>query len=227
MASLPLVVIRPEPGNRETVDRARAMGIDAHGFPLFEVVPLPWDAPSPDGFTGLLAGSANVFRHGGAMLERLRALPVHAVGAATADAARAAGFAVAQTGSGGLQPVVERLAAGRYLRLAGEERVPLLPPAGVLLETRVIYAVRALCLPPALQAILREGAIVALHSGEAAGHFAKETTESNLNRRAIAIACLAPRIGEMAGKGWLKTGIAPERTDHALLALALQMCQTV
>jgi uroporphyrinogen-III synthase len=78
-----------------------------------------------------------------------------------------------------------------------------------------------------LQAILREGAIVALHSGEAAGHFAKETTESNINHRAIAIACLAPQIGEMAGKGWLKTGIAPERTDHALLALALQMCQTV
>ncbi|KAJ8137313.1 hypothetical protein OY671_009474, partial [Metschnikowia pulcherrima] len=175
----------------------------------------------------LLAGSANVFRHGGPTSEPLRISPVHAVGAATADAARAAGFEVAQTGSGGSQPVVERLAAGRYSRLAGEERVPSSQPAGVLSETRVVYAVRALPLPPALQAISRKGAIVASHSGEAAGHFAKETTESNINHRAIAIACLAPRIGEMAGKGWLKTGIAPERTDHASSASALQMCQTV
>ncbi|QCI94928.1 uroporphyrinogen-III synthase [Novosphingobium sp. EMRT-2] len=227
MASLPLIVIRPEPGNRETVDRARAMGIDTYGFPLFEVAPLPWDAPSPAGFTGLLAGSANVFRHGGARLEQLRALPVHAVGATTADAARAAGFQVAEAGTGGLQPMVERLAAGRYLRLAGEERVPLLPPAGVSLETRVVYAVGALAFPPALRAILREGAVVALHSGEAARHFAQETTESNMNRHAISIACLAPRIAKMAREGWRKTGIAPERTDHALLALAFQMCQTV
>lgn len=227
MAGLPLIVIRPEPSNRETVDRARAMGIDARGFPLFEVAPLSWDAPSPDGFTGLLAGSANVFRHGGAGLEQLRALPVHAVGATTADAARAAGFQVAEAGTGGLQPMVECLAAGRYLRLAGEERVPLLPPAGVSLETRVVYAVRALAFPPALRTILREGAVVALHSGEAARHFAKETTESNINRRAIAIACLAPRIAEMAGEGWFNVGIASERTDDALLALASQMCQTV
>lgn len=227
MAGSPLIVIRPEPGNRETVDRARAMGIDARGFPLFAIAPLPWDAPPPEGFAGLLAGSANVFRHGGAMLDRLRALPVHAVGATTAEAARAAGFQVAQTGSGGLQPVAEHLAAGRYLRLAGEERVPLAPPSGVSLETRVVYAAHALPVPPALRTILREGAVVALHSGEAARHFARETTESDINHRAIAIACLAPRIGEMAGKGWLRTGIAPERTDNALLALALQMCQTV
>ena len=227
MAGLPLIVIRPEPGNRETVERARSMGIDARGFPLFEIAPLPWDAPSPEGFAGLLAGSANVFRHGGAMLERLRALPVHAVGATTAEAARAAGFHVAETGSGGLQPVVEHLVAGRYLRLAGEERVPLAPPAGVLLETRVAYAVRALPFPPALRAILRERAVVALHSGEAARHLAREITGSDISHRGIALACLAPRISEMAGEGWLKSGIAPERTDHALLALAFQMCQTV
>ena len=45
--------------------------------------------------------SANAIRHGGAGLERLRSLPVHAVGEATAAAAREAGFAVAGIGEGG------------------------------------------------------------------------------------------------------------------------------
>ncbi|MFC6911628.1 hypothetical protein ACFQGS_22980 [Novosphingobium lubricantis] len=62
------------------------------------------------------------------------------MGEATAAAARAAGFAVAQTGEGGLQPVVETLPPGHYLRLAGQDRVTLSPPGAVRIATQVVYA---------------------------------------------------------------------------------------
>ena len=62
----PLYVIRPEPGCAATMRAARAMGLEAHGFPLFEVRPLGWDAPPAASFDALLIGSANALRHGGA-----------------------------------------------------------------------------------------------------------------------------------------------------------------
>ena len=94
---------------------------------------MPWDAPSPTDFDGILVGSANVFRHGGKKLDKLTKLPVHAVGEATADAARAAGFLVGRTGRGGLQNLLDEL-DGRelhLLRLAGEDRVTLRLPDGI------------------------------------------------------------------------------------------------
>ncbi|OYW16215.1 MAG: uroporphyrinogen-III synthase [Novosphingobium sp. 12-64-8] len=223
----PLIVLRPEPGNAATTAAARDMGLETVPCPLFEIGPVEWQAPAPQGFSGLLAGSANVFRLGGPALASLRELPVHAVGAATAQAAQTAVFTVTFTGIGGLQPLVEGLAPGRYLRLAGAEHVPLLPPPGVEIETRVVYAAHALPLSPKAAMALEDGAVALFHSGEAARHFAAECERLELPRSAIALACLAPRIADLAGAGWRTVRIADERTDPALLALARAMCQTV
>ncbi len=222
----PLVVLRPEPGNAATTQAARALGLTVHAAPLFAMAPVAWAVPEPDDHAGLLAGSAALFRLGGVGLDALKGLPVHAVGAATAEAAQAAGFAVAETGEGGMEPLVARLSPGRYLRLAGERNVPLMPPAGVEVDTRVVYAARALDLPEDL-AVVVQGAVVALHSGEAAGHFSAECARLGIARGAVALACLAPRIAEKAGAGWQVVEVAETRTDEALLALAAQMCQTL
>jgi uroporphyrinogen-III synthase len=117
---VPLVVIRPEPGCSASVGAARAARMEAHGYPLFEVSAKSWEAVSPAGFDALLIGSANVFRHGGPGLRALTALPVLAVGETTAEAARAAGFTIAATGSGGLQKLLDTLPKNcrRVLRLA-------------------------------------------------------------------------------------------------------------
>lgn len=227
MAFSSVVVIRPEPGNAATVDAARALGLDALAFPLFAMASTPWNAPDPAGYRALLVGSANVFRLGGAGLSQLSALPVHAVGAATADAARAAGFLVEQTGEGGLQPLVEGLCPGRYLRLAGEKHVPLALPTDVTVEDIVVYAARGLPMPAALIAALAQPAVVLLHSGEAAQHFAAESARLGVDRQQTALVCLAPRIGTLAGLGWQRIEIAEQRSDHAVLALAAQICQTV
>ena len=227
MPAAPVVVIRPEPGNAATVAAARALGLTALAYPLFEMAPTVWDAPDPAPYQALLAGSANVFRLGGTGLNRLGALPVHAVGAVTAEAARAAGFSVAQTGEGGLQPLAETLPPGRYLRLAGEKHVPLALPEGVLVDDIVVYAARGIAMPPALVSALAKPAVVLLHSGEAALHFAAESDRLGVGRDHLALACLAPRIGAMAGPGWQHIEIAQTRSDHAVLALAVQMCETV
>lgn len=225
-APLPLVVIRPQPGNDATCAAVRQRGAQAAGFPLFEIVPVAWHVP--DGpFQAILAGSANVFRHAGANLRALHGTPVIAVGETTASAARDAGFTVSRVGEGGLQPVVATLPPGKYLRIAGEDRVALNLPAAVSVETVVAYAARKCPFPEALVAVLRSGAVVLLHSGEAARHFAAQCETLGVAKDRIGLACLAPRIATLAGDGWRCVGTSPARTDAMLLELGLRMCQTV
>lgn len=227
MTARPFIVIRPEPGCSATLSAARDLGLEAHGFALFAVGPVAWDVPDAADFDGLLAGSANVFRHGGEGIARLTALPVHAVGAATAEAARAAGFRVAQVGEGGLQVLAARLAPGNYLRLAGEDHVPLDPAKGARIESRIVYAARAVPMPSALVRLLAAPCVVALHSGEAARHFTTECEMHGVDRKQISLVVLAPRIAEMAGRGWDDVFISEQRTDTAMLELAERMCQTM
>lgn len=223
---IPLVVIRPEPGCAASVAAARELGLVAHGFPLFAVVPLAWEAPAPEHFDALLVGSANAFRHGGAALARFRGLPVHAVGAVTAAAAQDAGFAVAARGRGGLQAVLDAVPAGtRLLRLAGAERVDLVPPAGVKLAERVVYASQPRAMPPALAALLAGPAAILLHSAEAARHFAAECDRLCLSRAAIALATIGPRVTAAAGAGWRAIATAATPDEAALLAQARDLCQ--
>jgi uroporphyrinogen-III synthase len=227
MPSVPVVIIRPEPGNAATVAAAEALGLTALAYPLFEMAPTAWEPPDPAPYQALLAGSANVFRLGGGGLNGLCALPVHAVGAVTAAAARGAGFGMGQIGEGGLQPLAEMLPPGRYLRLAGEKHVPLVLPKGVEVDDIVVYAARAVPMPSTLVEALTEPAVVLLHSGEAALHFAAESARLGVRRNHLALACLAPRIGVLAKSGWQSIEIARIRNDQAVLALAVQMCETV
>lgn len=221
---MPVLVLRPEPGCSASVRAARELGLDARAAPLFAVEPREWTAPDAHGFDGLLVGSANAFRHGGPTLAALRGLPVHAVGEATAEAARAAGFTIALTGSGGLQGVLDKVPAGtRLLRLAGEERIALSVPDGVRMTELVVYASLPRPFDPAL---LTDGALILLHSAEAARHFASECARLGINRSAVALATIGPRVTSAAGGGWLQVETADKPSDAALLALARRMCQS-
>ncbi|MBH5322032.1 uroporphyrinogen-III synthase [Aurantiacibacter sediminis] len=221
-----IFAIRPEPGLQSTLQKARSRNLAIIGRPLFEVVPMSWEVPDAKDFDALLIGSANAFRHGGEGLESLKSLPVHAVGEATADAAREAGFAVAETGTGGLQKLVDS-AKGEvhFLRLAGEEHVTLGLPAKVKITTRVVYSVRTIPLTGSDEVSLRAGdPIVLLHSAKAAEHFASECDRRGLDRGAFALACIGPRVANAAGTGWKACKSAPQPDDDALLALADDMC---
>jgi uroporphyrinogen-III synthase len=228
--TVPLVVIRPEPGNAVTVADAGKLGLSTISAPLFVIEARPWDAPDPATIDGLLIGSANAVRHGGSALQNFVNKPVYAVGEATAQTARDAGLKVAQTGHGGLQELLDALGDKRLtlLRLTGEEHVPLTPPAGIELVTRIAYASVPQPMPDDLATALQAGAVVLLHSAAAARHFASECARLGLDRARIALAAFGPRIAEAAGpvasSGWRALETAPEPTDAALLALAQRMC---
>lgn len=224
--SRPLVIVRPGPGCGETLRAAEELGLEAIAAPLFAVEPVDWSAPEAADFDAILAGSANAFRHGGEELTALQGLPVHAVGQRTADAARAAGFHVANVGSGGLQVLLDSLPSPlRLLRLSGEARVDLRRADDITIAELVVYRAVPQSLSRNAMAAMSKGAVVALYSGEAARHFAAEVDRFGIERGQIAIAALAPRIADAAGEGWQAVRTAPQVTDDALLALAAEMCQ--
>lgn len=221
-----IFIIRPEPGLQSSLQAARDMALPAVGLPLFEVFPRQWDAPDASAFDGLLIGSANAMRYGGDALQAYVDLPVYAVGQATADVATEAGFSVASTGEGGLQNLLDGIDKPmRLLRLAGVERVALNVPKGTTITLREIYEVRALPITGSAQVGLRAGdPLVLLHSAAAAGHFANEVNRLGLDRAAIRIACIGPRVAQAAGSGWSDIQSAPQPSDAALLELARNMC---
>lgn len=201
--------------------------MEVHAFPLFEVTPRSWEAVAPDRYDALLIGSAMAFRHGGRGLGPLKRLPVYAVGEVTAAAAREAGFAVAASGSGSLQAMLGKLAPEhqRLLRLAGEERVTLALPKGVTVEDRVVYAATPREMPPELVTLLRDPAIIAVHSAEAVRHLSAQCVRHGIRRATLRLAVLSPRIMAAAGDGWGEVATVPFPEDKPLLALARQMCQ--
>ncbi len=219
-----IIAIRPQPGLARTLAAGRQVGLAIEGVALFEVRPLAWAPPPPGDFDALLIGSPNALRHGGARLADYRHLPVHAVGEETAQAARGAGFVVDRVGAGGLQGLLD--GAGeplRYLRLAGLAHVPLVAPPRASIATCLVYASAALPLPAALAEGLRAGALVLLHSGEAARHLAGECERLGVPRTSVALAALGQRIAEQAGPGWAAVASAPVPRESALLALVRDM----
>jgi uroporphyrinogen-III synthase len=211
---IPLVVLRPEPGASATAIQARAMGLEVRTIPLFEVAPLPWTAPDPGLFDAIVLTSANAIRHGGPELERLKSLPVHAVGAVTAAAARAAGFSVATIADGGLQamglPPNDKL-----LHLAGRDHLP----SGAAM-TIAVYDARPIASPVGLDALDRS--VAAVHSPRAGRRLAELVRD----RSAIAIAAISPAAAEACGFGWKSVEAAANPSESALLALAARLCES-
>ena len=220
---IPVIVIRPQPGCDASVAAARALGLAAHGYPLFAVRPLAWNPPDPAGFDALLIGSANALRHGGAALELYRGMPAYAVGETTAGEARAAGLDVVGIGEGGLQALLGQLQPGhrRLLRLAGQERIELEPPPGVTITERVTYASAPLPMPGELAAMLAEGALVLLHSAEAARHFAGQCEARAIPKSPHRARRTRPRIAEAAGSGWGASRQRPRPARSRIAGLGL------
>ena len=223
--TLPILAIRPEPGCSATVAAGAEAGLRIAGCPLIDLRPVEWRIPAGE-FDGVLLGSANALRHGGRLVNNLVDKPVYAVGKATADAAQQVGFTVARVGESGLQQLLETMGRERLrlLRLAGRERIGLNPPPGIAVETAVTYESIGLPLSSAAISILRNGALVLLHSAGAARQLASECDRLAIHRRDIELAALSPRIAEAAGPGWAALRAAVEPTEAALLALAREMC---
>ncbi|WBO22496.1 uroporphyrinogen-III synthase [Sphingomonas abietis] len=216
----PLLVLRPEPGASATVAAARAIGLAAIAAPLFTIRPLDWVPPTgrPQ---AILATSANALRHGGIGIAALIDLPLYAVGAATAEVARYAGFGRIIVGDGDADAILALASShgvASLLHLAGREHRATARP-GIAIERRIVYAADPLdALPEAARAAL-PGAIALLHSPRAAALFARLVDPAG-----IAIAAISAATLEAAGTGWRAHATAERPTDASLLAVAAKLC---
>lgn len=216
-----LFVLRPEPGACATVRQAAELGLDAIAMPLFAVEPLVWDVPDAAGFDALLLTSANAVRHGGEGLERLRALPVYAVGQATADAAREAAFEIASVGSAGAEQVLGSIDPHfRLLHLCGEERIQT--QASQVIAQVPVYRSAEIFPAPRLEPVV--GQVVAVHSPRAARRMAELAGEQEVDRSTVRVAAISEGAAVAAGTGWERCEAAAQPDSTTLLALAARLC---
>lgn len=222
MRSLPLIVLRPEPGASVTVGAARALGLDARACPLFAITPLTWTPPAADDFEALVLTSANAVRHAGAQLAQYAALPVHAVGAATAAAAREAGFRVVSDHDGGAQALLDGLGSVcRLLWLCGADRTAI-DPRGRTIAAVPVYAARAIDPPADFAALIVARSVALVHSARAGQRLADLVER----RSPVAIAAISHRAALACGSGWARVVAAERPGGEAVLELARRMCQT-
>lgn len=225
--TLKLLVLRPEPGASETSKRAAAMGLDPLLSPLFAIGPLDWTAPDAATFDAVVMTSANAARHGGSQLKLYRGLPVYAVGRATADAARAAGFLHVTAGEGGVADLIERLdpTHRRLLRLGGAHLTPAPAPGLTVCECAVYAATPAEALSPPAIAACRAGAVALLHSARAAALFGTLLDGAGVARGAVSILAISLEVAAATGPGWRHVAAAPRPHDAAMLAAARKLCE--
>jgi len=212
-----LLVLRPEPGASATVVKARERGLNAAAVPLFEIEPIEWEAPEPARFDGLLLTSANAVRCGGPQIEALRGLKVYAVGEATADAAREAGFDIASAGEAGVDRLLGSMEPDlKLLHLCGQDRRE---PGEARQSITAVTVYRS---KPIEQPDLSAGAnsVALIHSPRAGRRFAELVSD----KASIAIAAISRAAADAAGQGWMSVAVADSPSDDALLALAARLC---
>lgn len=157
---------------------------------------------------------------GGAGLAALTHLPAYAVGAATGDAARAAGFVDVRVARGDASAVFAQSAGdgiAQLLHLAGADRSPAVIPEGLNVGIVTVYAADL------VEALPAQGFDLALlYSARTAAHF---TSLFAGDRTAVRIAALSPAIAAAAGTGWAAVTVAAEPTEDALFAAARLSCE--
>ncbi|MHA6769463.1 uroporphyrinogen-III synthase [Sphingobium ummariense] len=218
----PLVILRPEPGAGRTAARAEALGLSPLRVPLFEAEPLPWQAPPAGQFDALLVTSAQTARL--ANLGPYRALPAYAVGEATADALRQAGFPRVTAGDGDGSAIAAWIVGDghdRVLHLAGESVAPI--EGRPLRIMRIpVYRMRPTD-AAALEESLPDVAVLLVHSPRAGARLATLVPEAA--RMGKHIVAISPAALAACGGGWASAVSAERPADDRMLALAARLCE--
>lgn len=227
-----LWVTRPAEDARGLAAALRAMGHLPVVEPLLTIVPLGGPPPDLAGVQALLATSANGVRAFAARSPE-RALPLLAVGDATARAARDAGFAKVETASGDVQALAalarRRLdpAAGAVLHIAASERAGDLAGAlrasGFACRRAVLYQARpAEALSADLAAMIGDGRLdgVMVFSPRTGTTVVRLLRQAGLADAAagLDLFCLSGAVADAAAPlRWQRVVIAEEPTQSSLL----------
>lgn len=228
-----VLVTRPAPEAESLADALRERGIEAVIAPMLEIRPTGLDLGDADGYRAAIATSRNGV-DGLATATPRRALPLFAVGEATASRARALGFAPVTaapgTGHALVDLVIEhcRPDDGPILWASGDEvRVDVAAELGVrgfAVDRAVVYrSVAAARLPDAANHALADGSAdgVLFFSPRTAERFASLVTDAGLARQTAGMVayCLSPAVAEAAGVlPWSAVRTARRPTREDLLA---------
>lgn len=236
-AAKPLVLVtRPAEDAERTAALLAAHGYDALVEPLIAIEPAADAAAALGdlaGVAGLVFTSANGVRAFAGACAR-RDLPVFAVGPATAEAARSAGFADVRTASGDVDALATLVAAacrpeaGPLLHVAGEvvagDLAGRLAEAGFAVQRAVLYRARpAAVLTQALKDTLARNRLAAalFFSPRTAQTFVRLIRTSGLEEscRGMAAICLSRAVADaIGGLPWRATAVAATPTMDAALA---------
>jgi uroporphyrinogen-III synthase len=183
-------------------------------------------------WSAIVITSANALQAVPATADRVKTLPVFAVGDRSAEVARQAGFAEVSSANGAIEDlvrlVVARAAGAKapVLYLAGEDRtgdlVAQLAANGIDAEMKVVYRIVDEVFPAVLAAALESGDVDAvLHfSRRSAELFVKGARSSGVAGPAedVRHLCLSSQVAEpLAGASRIAVAARPE--EAALIAL--------
>lgn len=227
-----VLITRPEPGASDTAARVAALGLQPVLAPLLEIRTLPAKLPPPERLQAVLAASGNAVA---ALPAPYRGLLLLAVGDATADRARHAGFTRVGSAAGDAKALAALAAragdaGGKALLLAagrgqGAVLAADLRRRGFRVLRRAVYAAAPVAaLPPTAQAALSEGCLRAalFFSAETARHWVRLLVRTSLCDAVRPIEALA--IGQPAAMAleplpWRRIRVADRPTQDAMLAL--------
>ncbi|MGQ0532096.1 MAG: uroporphyrinogen-III synthase [Caulobacteraceae bacterium] len=222
---LRVAITRALPEAERTAERVRTHGAEAVVAPLLTIVPCGYDT-NTEGAQALIFTSSNgvrAFPDVRGARERI----VLAVGDATAETARAAGFTYVRSADGDVSALAALAKAtldpakGKLIHIAGEHVAGdlggELRAAGFSIERRLAYAsVAAIALPDVLREPLD---IVLFHSARAAETFVALGAP---NASLLTAGCLSAGIAEAANKtSWKRIVTAARPREDDLLTATL------
>jgi len=234
-----VLVTRPEPGASATSARLLEAGFQPLVLPLTETVPVTPVLPGSADFDAVAVTSASAVRHAPArLLESVVSLPCFAVGEATANAARAAGFGQVEAGAGGAEGLAGLIreslpAGGRVLYLCGRLRTGALAhrlaDAGLSVTVGEVYDTIALSHSPAEIDVALGGESVdaaLIYSAFGAAIFSRFAMRKNMAHLfdRSRILCISDRAAGALDPAFIsRAEVAAARDDDAMFALLSQV----
>ncbi len=237
--SLPdlVLITRPPPGAATTARKVAEMGLTPVVAPVMAIQPAQARLPPASKLAAVLLASGNAIA---ALPRAYRSLPVLAVGAATAERARAAGFAKAESADGDARALMALVrsrfspADGTLLLAAGQGQsqslAGFLAFAGYTVERRVVYAALPVpVLPEAAAELLRglvpspsPGCVVLFFSADTARVFMRLVRAAGLEHalpHCEAVTIGHPAAMALEGGGWARVRVAQRPNQEEMLAL--------
>jgi len=225
-----IAITRPQAEGERSAAALRAHGHDVLVAPLMRVEPISanlagdWSAVVVTSGNAPLAARANA---------NLLALPLYAVGARSAEAARRAGFADVTSADGDVHDLVRLIAARRrdrkpLLYLAGEDRaadlVAELAAHGVEAAMRIVYRAVTAPFPAALTGALRDGTLDAVlhYSARSAENYVAGAAAAGIAPAALAVrhVCLSAQVAApLNAAGAADIAVAKQPDEAAIVEL--------